>query len=227
MKPPTTTRAQKRAATEQKILDVARQRFAQAGYEGTSLRAIARDAEIDPSLVVQYFGGKAELFARVVSARWPLAAPTPGAEPEALVSHVLDSFLSTLNAEGGAAVSVLIRSSLTHPESAAATRSLLFDESAVRLLAPLITGPERELRTALVAAMLLGVHVGRTLLGVKVLESATEDQLRAHLEGAVLSVLSERGGAEATLPLAKATSAGADEGAHDRNDQRPVTVEPC
>lgn len=168
---------------------MARRRFAEGGYDRTSLRAIAKDAEIDPSLVMQYFGSKGELFAQVVAARWPVAAPRQGDDAEALVSHVMDTFLSTVNDEGGAAVAALIRSSLTHPEAAATTRKVLFDQSAVRVLAPLVKGTDRELRAALVAAMLLGVHVGRTLLGVKVLEGATVAQLRAHLEGPVSSVL--------------------------------------
>jgi hypothetical protein len=58
----------------------------------------------------------------------------------------------------------------------------LFDDSAMRVLRPLLSGPDRELRAAIVAAMLLGVHVARTVLRVKALETATVSQLRAQLE---------------------------------------------
>ena len=45
------------------VLRAAKQRFAQQGYEKTTLRAIASDAHVDPSMVLYLFGSKAELFA--------------------------------------------------------------------------------------------------------------------------------------------------------------------
>ena len=44
------------------VLRAAKQRFAQEGYEKTTLRAIARDAHVDPSMVLYLFGSKEELF---------------------------------------------------------------------------------------------------------------------------------------------------------------------
>jgi AcrR family transcriptional regulator len=61
-----------------KILEVARLAFPANGYAGTSLRGIARDAGVDPSLIVQYFGSKAGLFASVVE--WPFDATEVAAQ---------------------------------------------------------------------------------------------------------------------------------------------------
>ena len=44
------------------VLRAAKQRFAVEGYEKTTLRAIAKDAHVDPSMVLYLFGSKAELF---------------------------------------------------------------------------------------------------------------------------------------------------------------------
>jgi len=44
------------------VLQAAKRRFAAHGYEKTTLRAIARDAHVDPSMVLYLFGSKAELF---------------------------------------------------------------------------------------------------------------------------------------------------------------------
>ena len=41
----------------------ARERFAADGYERATIRAIAADAEIDPSMVMRYYGNKEKLFA--------------------------------------------------------------------------------------------------------------------------------------------------------------------
>ena len=44
------------------MLAAAKERFASDGYEKTTLRAIARDAGVDPSMVLYLFGSKADLF---------------------------------------------------------------------------------------------------------------------------------------------------------------------
>ncbi|HEX3616914.1 MAG TPA: TetR/AcrR family transcriptional regulator, partial [Solirubrobacteraceae bacterium] len=64
--------------SRERILAVARRAFPANGYEGTSLRGIARDAGVDPSLIVQYFGSKAALFVTVVE--WPFDAGVVAAE---------------------------------------------------------------------------------------------------------------------------------------------------
>ena len=46
------------------ILDAARAEFAAKGYDQTSLRGIARAADVDPALVHHYFDGKPALFGR-------------------------------------------------------------------------------------------------------------------------------------------------------------------
>ncbi|MFD4431862.1 TetR family transcriptional regulator, partial [Nocardia sp. NPDC058497] len=52
--------------TRAAILDAARIRFADTGFDKTSIRAIAGDADVDPALVHHYFGTKQQLFAAVV-----------------------------------------------------------------------------------------------------------------------------------------------------------------
>src|SRR3954469_19466286 len=45
------------------ILSSARVLFGERGYDKASIRAIAREAGVDPALVHHYFGSKEELFA--------------------------------------------------------------------------------------------------------------------------------------------------------------------
>src|SRR5690242_11365219 len=59
--------ARRSDATRAAILAAARVRFAEDGYEKATIRAIARDAKIDPSMVMRYYGNKAALFAAAVS----------------------------------------------------------------------------------------------------------------------------------------------------------------
>jgi AcrR family transcriptional regulator len=48
------------------IIDAARAEFAARGYDATSMRAVARAAEVDPALVHHYFDGKDALFHAVL-----------------------------------------------------------------------------------------------------------------------------------------------------------------
>ena len=50
------------ADTRGEIVEAAKRVFAAKGYDGASLRAVAREAEVDPALVHHYFDGKASLF---------------------------------------------------------------------------------------------------------------------------------------------------------------------
>lgn len=50
------------AATRQRILTAAQSAFAELGYASAGMRHIAREARVDPAMVVRYFGTKAALF---------------------------------------------------------------------------------------------------------------------------------------------------------------------
>jgi len=51
------------SGTREAILDAARAQFAQRGYHGATIRAIAAAAEVDPALVHHFYGTKEALFA--------------------------------------------------------------------------------------------------------------------------------------------------------------------
>src|SRR3954468_9152311 len=79
-------------ATRDAILAAARERFAADGYDRATIRAIAKDAGIDPSMVMRYYGNKEGLFAAAVSI--DLSMPDVAALPRqdvgrALVEHFL------------------------------------------------------------------------------------------------------------------------------------------
>src|SRR5689334_16166735 len=63
-------------ATRLAILEAARERFAADGYERATIRAIATQADIDPALVMRYYGSKEGLFA--AAAQFDLRLPDLG-----------------------------------------------------------------------------------------------------------------------------------------------------
>ena len=90
------TRAERGLATRARIVAAARQRFAADGYERATIRAIAADAGVDPSLVMRYYGNKQGLF--VAAAEIELRIPDLGHLPRAraAVYHLLPHTLSRL-----------------------------------------------------------------------------------------------------------------------------------
>jgi AcrR family transcriptional regulator len=53
--------------TKARILKAARRLFSAEGYERSTIRAVAADADIDPSMVMRYFTSKEGLFAAAAS----------------------------------------------------------------------------------------------------------------------------------------------------------------
>src|SRR5688572_29714610 len=85
--------ARRSDATKAAILTAAREHFAKSGYQGATIRAIAAAADIDPSMVIRYFGNKEGLFA--AAAEFDLRLPELSGLPRdavgaALVQHFLE-----------------------------------------------------------------------------------------------------------------------------------------
>src|SRR5215468_3816625 len=87
------TAARRSDATRAAILAAARHRFATDGYERATIRAIAIEADIDPAMVMRYYGNKERLFA--AAAEFDLRLPDLARIPRtgygrALVRHFVD-----------------------------------------------------------------------------------------------------------------------------------------
>ena len=85
------SRAEQRRHTEARILDAATRVFVAAGYERTTIRAVAAAAGVDAGLVMHYFGSKQELYRRVID-----VAPVPevSGTPEEAAEQILAALAS-------------------------------------------------------------------------------------------------------------------------------------
>ena len=153
------------------MLEAAAKLFVAVGYGGTTIRAIGAAADVDPALVVHYFGSKKELFGRVTRAR---ALPTLSGTAAQVTEQILTNIAESLVNEPVQSLAVL-RSMLTHPEAAqAAGDSGRRYEEQVRAA---ISAPDRDVRAALVVAVILGVVVSRHLLRSDTLARASPEAL--------------------------------------------------
>ncbi len=174
--------------SRQKILEVARLAFPANGYTETSLRGIARDAGVDPSLIVQLFGSKAGLFAAVVE--WPFDASEIVAQVQELPAGRVGEFAARRfishwdRDEHRNPILSLIHAALADPAAAAMFREFI----TVNLTLPVVerVGADRpQLRAALLASQLIGFGLSRYVLGFDALTSASSEELIAAL-GATL-----------------------------------------
>jgi AcrR family transcriptional regulator len=157
------SRAAKRAATAQRILDAARAEFGERGLDAATIRRIARRANVDPSLVMQHYGSKAALFAVAIQ----LGDAGPG-EIEAHLHDVLDVRLGALPPETKA----LVRSMLTAPEAAASMSAFLNER--VTNLSNAMDGDDTDLRAALIVSSILGLTIARHFLKLDAFEHASD-----------------------------------------------------
>jgi AcrR family transcriptional regulator len=172
------------SSSREKILDVARLAFPANGYAGTSLRGIARDAGVDPSLIVQFFGSKAGLFGAVVE--WPFDATQIGAEirevpVEQVGKHAARVFIGHWDRdEHRNPIISLIHAALADPGAAAMLREFI----TVNLTLPMVerAGADRpQFRAALLASQFLGFGLSRYVLIFDALASAPNEDLVAAL----------------------------------------------
>lgn len=154
------------------ILAAARERFAESGYEAATIRAIAADANIDPSMVMRYFGTKDLLFA--AAAEFDLQFPDLSDVPPddlgaALVSHFLARW------EDDDALVVLLRSATTNSEAALRMKDI-FAGQLLPAIAKIVPD-DAPRRAGLIATQVLGMALCRFVLKLPPVVGLTRAEL--------------------------------------------------
>jgi AcrR family transcriptional regulator len=160
--------------TKAVILAAARERFAKSGFERATIRAIAADADIDPSMVMRYFGNKNQLFA--AAADFDLQIPDlSGVAPADIGASLVAHFMNRW--ERDEALIVLLRSSATNSD-AAQRMTEIFTGQLLPVVADVNpVAPER--RAALIATQTLGLAVCRYVLQLPPIVAMSHDEIVA------------------------------------------------
>ena len=152
--------------TRAEVLAAARSSFAEKGFRGTTIRAVASAAAVDPALVHHYFGTKDDLF--LAALQMPvdpreLLAPVVAQGPDGAGERLLRIFLSVWDDPD------------TQVQLLAVVRSTL-DADGTTLLKdgfiPVVVGPvlaqlvkdRPEVRIPLVASQVVGLIVARYVI---------------------------------------------------------------
>jgi AcrR family transcriptional regulator len=183
--PRPSSRAEQRRRTEARILDAATEVFFSAGYDRTTIRAVASAAGVDAGLVMHYFGSKQELYRRVID-----AAPVPelSGTPAEAAEQILAGIAERLASAPGASLA-LLRSMLTNPEAASAASAGIARYEAQ--IAQAIPADDADLRAALISAMTLGITVSRHLIKTDELAAADPEHVIRLLRPCMLSLTAQ------------------------------------
>jgi AcrR family transcriptional regulator len=167
--------------TRAAILDAARSAFADRGFAGTTIRAVAAEAGVDAALVHHYFGTKDDLF--VAALELPVdprqaIAPALLAGPDGAGERLLRVFLGVWDDPANTPVFAALARTLLDPSAG----HLMREGFLPVVLQPVgrTLGLDRpELRMSLVASQILGLVLGRYVLALEPLASLPADTVVA------------------------------------------------
>jgi AcrR family transcriptional regulator len=163
-----------------RILHEARASFAEHGYAGTTVRAVARAADVDPALVYHYYGSKEGLLD---------AATTP---PQSFLDQIATAWQTPQDELGQQLVrrtlrnwedldhGPVLRAVLQIAGNEPATREklrLIIERSMMGPSAQTLDEPERLVRSSLIASQLMGLAFMRYLWKIEPIATMTEDDL--------------------------------------------------
>ena len=211
--------------TREAILDAARRRFGEQGYDGTTIRGIAADAGVNPALVHHFYGTKERLFAAAM--RLPVV-------PSEIITVVLGAERDRLGAEFGRHIGEILIGTVLRAWDVADIRTAFLGllraaattEQGVVMLREFVTSTilasltevaglsddaEGRYRATLVASQVVGLGFARYVLGLEPLAAASNDDLVAAIGPTVQRYLT---GDIGTLDIG-AADIGTDIGAAD------------
>lgn len=168
--------------TRAEILAAARRLFAEEGFESVSMRRIASEAGVDPSLIHHYFGSKDDLFLAAIEL--PLdpapevAAVLKDGGVEGAGGRLMHTFVAIWDGPHQQKLLAVVRSSLSKPSMAFVLKQL-FEHRIVTTIEQTL-GDEVDhipVRGSFVASQVFGLVVARYILKLEPVASLSADQL--------------------------------------------------
>ncbi|WP_426625306.1 TetR family transcriptional regulator [Leifsonia sp. McL0607] len=182
------------SGTRDAILDTARDLFAELGFDGASIRAIAAAAGVDPALIRHFFGDKETLFAATVADRTAIPARIAASlsgDPDTVGARITDTYLRLWEEPDTRPILLsLVRSAVTSPRAA---------DMLQEVMGTLVRGgsdledvdDDRLRRLALAGSHLFGVAVARHVVRLPPLADASHETLVAELSPAIQRYLTD------------------------------------
>jgi len=165
------------------VLAAAKQRFAAEGYEKTTLRAIAEDAHVDPSMVLYLFGSKEELFREslrlILDPAMLVAALTGEADDDPDIgTRMVRTYLRIWETpDTAASMRAMLQSATSNSDAHEAFRDFMQNYVLTAVSGVLGGGEQARLRAMLAASQLVGVAILRYVMEVEPLATLSGDEI--------------------------------------------------
>ncbi len=170
------------SGTRELIAAAARRQFAELGYDRTSLRSVAREAGVDPSLISHFYASKQQLFLAVLELPFEPADVLPRivGGPRDEIGLRLARFVVGLleSEEGRRRMTAIVRAAASEPEAARLVRELI----GTRLLGPMAEAlgvDDARTRAAFCGVQVVGLVMSRYIVAVEPLASLEPEQVVA------------------------------------------------
>lgn len=160
----TLSKRERSEQTRRAIIKAAREHFGRHGYDGTTIRAVAASAGIDPSMVMRYYTSKRNLFTAAMDldlALPDLAAVPPEDRGRVAVEHFLALWEGP---EPNDLLRILLASAATNADAARHVDSILKTQLEQMVRAAVPDHDTAAARAGLIATQLLGLALCRHIL---------------------------------------------------------------
>lgn len=171
-------------AAKDDILRAASSLFASKGYDKTSLRLIASVAEVDPSLILHYFGSKKKLF---VTSMAPLMEG-PKLLPQALHGDIdaagerlAKAFVTLTSSNETREMMLGMFRSASSDTGAADALHQFVEDTIMKAIEPYLPGPNKKLQANILGGQMIGVFVARYIVKLEPIASINDDELIRYL----------------------------------------------
>jgi AcrR family transcriptional regulator len=148
------------SGTRDDILQAARKLFAERGYAGATIRAIAQEAGVDGALIHHFFASKEGVFAAAIEdtfAPSEMLPPVLQAGIDGMGERLVRTFLNKWEEPTtDQQLLAVLRSAVSNEEAAQLLRNFLTQELLGRI-GQALKGEDAELRATLIGAQLVGV----------------------------------------------------------------------
>jgi AcrR family transcriptional regulator len=173
-----------KTATKEQIITAAQSFFAKISYDQTTIRDVAKQAKVDPALVMHYFGTKQELF---------IAAMTPPQKVPQKIAKALEGDTETLGLRLATLFVGFLENKTTNYIVVGVLRAVIHVPEAASLLKTILVSPiltvfknsgkldNPELRATLVQTQLVGLVITRYILKLEPIASLPPNKLITYL----------------------------------------------
>jgi AcrR family transcriptional regulator len=171
-----------RGVLSARILSAARDEFAQHGWAGTTMRAVARAADVDPALVYHYFGSKEALLDASTNPpqRWLESVAKTWTTPvDALGEALLRLMLGAWADEEIGPVLRAVLLTAAHDESTREKLRRVVEGSLLGVSQLGVDERDRLRRSGLISSQIMGLAMMRFVWRIEPVTSMTDDELVA------------------------------------------------